>query len=260
MEWERLTRDIKGRVSLEAHRRFLRRFVPVGARVLEIGAGPGRFTIELAALKCQIVVTDLSGVQLSLNEKHVRDAGAEQWVQRRELLDICDTSRYQDGEFDVVLAYGGPLSYAFDHVDEAMRGLLRVVAPTGVVIASVMSQLGTWRCLLPEITALAETVGEDANDATLRTGDLRYVHPDGQGHICRMFRSSDVEELLTRTGGVLLDASASNWASMGDADTLVRLEANADRWTRFLDHEIAACAQPGTRDGGTHILFAAQPR
>lgn len=59
-EWGRLAEDIKGRVSLEVHRRFLRRFVWEGARVLEIGAGPGRFTTELAALGCQIVVTDLS--------------------------------------------------------------------------------------------------------------------------------------------------------------------------------------------------------
>jgi hypothetical protein len=34
-------------------------------------------------------------------------------VETRELLDACDTSRYRDGEFDAVLAFGGPLSYAF---------------------------------------------------------------------------------------------------------------------------------------------------
>jgi hypothetical protein len=32
--------------------------------------------------------------------------------------------------------------------------------------------------------------------------------------------------------------------------------ADRDRWRRFLEHEIAACAEPGARDGGTHILFA----
>lgn len=115
---------------------------------------------------------------------------------RRELLDVCDTSRYTDGEFDVVLAYGGPLSYAFDHVDDALRGLLRIIRPTGVVIASVMSLLGTWRYLLPDITVLAEIVGADANDATLRTGDLRHVRPDGRCHICRMFRWIDIQALL----------------------------------------------------------------
>ncbi|MDQ1614606.1 MAG: hypothetical protein QOJ60_545 [Actinomycetota bacterium] len=40
-EWDRLTSDPAGLVSLEVHRRFLARFVTPGMRVLEIGAGPG---------------------------------------------------------------------------------------------------------------------------------------------------------------------------------------------------------------------------
>ncbi len=66
-EWSRLGADVAGRVSLEVHRRFLARFVSQGARVLEVGAGPGRFTAELAALGATVVVTDISQVQLELN-------------------------------------------------------------------------------------------------------------------------------------------------------------------------------------------------
>lgn len=47
-EWERLASGITGRVSLEVHKRFLARFIGAGQRVLEVGAGPGRFTLELA--------------------------------------------------------------------------------------------------------------------------------------------------------------------------------------------------------------------
>lgn len=39
-EWDRFDKDALSRVSLELHRRFLRRHVPEGAQVLEIGAGP----------------------------------------------------------------------------------------------------------------------------------------------------------------------------------------------------------------------------
>ena len=66
-EWERLESAVAGRVSLEVHRRFLGRFVKGGQRVLEVGAGPGRFTVELARLGAQIAVTDFSLVQLELN-------------------------------------------------------------------------------------------------------------------------------------------------------------------------------------------------
>lgn len=62
-------------VSLELHRRLLRRFVQPGWRVLEVGAGPGRFTIELATLGTTIVTSDVSTVQLDLNVDKVAEAG-----------------------------------------------------------------------------------------------------------------------------------------------------------------------------------------
>lgn len=47
-EWERLRKDVHGRVSFEIHRRFLDEYLTPGARVLEVGAGPGTFTQHMA--------------------------------------------------------------------------------------------------------------------------------------------------------------------------------------------------------------------
>lgn len=254
-EWNRLAGDVAGRVSLEVHTRFLARFVRPGARVLEVGAGPGRFTTQLAALGATVVVTDISPVQLDLNKRYVGSTDAEAAVERRELLDVCDVSRFADGEFDVVLAYGGPLSYAFEETEAALRGLLRITARGGVVVGSVMSMLGTWRYQLPGVVQLAAAFGEEANDRVLATGDLRHLA--GAVHVCQMFRARGFADLIAAAGGRTLAMSASNWASLGDADVLAELEADPDRWSRFLDHEVAACAEPGAADGGTHILFAA---
>ncbi|NMM25447.1 MAG: class I SAM-dependent methyltransferase [Phycicoccus sp.] len=254
-EWHRLTRDLPGRVSFEVHRRFLSRFVQPGQRVLEVGAGPGRFTTELAALGARIVVTDFSPVQLELNRDYVGNTPAEESVESRELLDVRDTSRYADGEFDLVVVYGGPLSYAFERTDEALKGLLRITATDGGVVASVMSMLGTWRHHLASVVDLAAQVGEDANDAVIRTGDLRHI---GAEHACQMFRAREVEQLVVRCGGRVITASASNWASLGNPAALEQLESDPERWRRFLEHEVSACAEPGALDGGTHLLFAAR--
>lgn len=250
-EWDRLQDTVAGRVSLEVHRRFLTRFIAAGDRVLEIGAGPGRFTLELVDLGARIVVTDFSPVQLKLNQTRLNGVTAvESW----QLLDVCDTSAFADGEFDAVVAYGGPLSYAFEDTEEALKGLLRIVRPGGIVVASVMSLLGTWRHLLEDTVIVAETFGDDANDAVINTGDLRHI---GGAHICQMFRSRDITELVERCGGKVLAMSASNWASLDNPEVLARLETNPDRWRQFLNHEVAACGEPGALDGGTHLLFAA---
>lgn len=256
-EWTRLTSAVAGRVSFEVHRRFLARFVRRGERVLEVGAGPGRFTIELAGLGARVVVSDLSPVQLELNRIHVAGTPAESAVEDRVLLDVCDVSRYADGEFDAVVAYGGPLSYAFDTAGPALQGLLRITRPGGMVVASVMSMLGTWRNSLPGVLDVAQRYGEDVNDKVLATGDMRYLV--GFDHVCRMFRASQVQALVGAAGGRVVALSASNWASLGDPSVLAPIEADPERWRHFLDNEVAACAEPGAADGGTHILFAAAP-
>jgi len=252
-ERDRLTQDVAGRVSFEVHRRFLATYVTAGQRVLEVGAGPGVFTQVIAELGASVVVTDLSPVQLELNRRYLQGTSAEDAVERRELLDVCDTSRYADGEFDVVVAFGGPLSYAFEEETAATRGLLRITRADGYVVASVMSLLGAWRRHLAEVTTLAAEVGEDLNDRVLETGDLRHV---GGPHQCRMFRASELATLAARTGSELVAVSASNWASLGDPAALAVLEADPDRWSRFIEHEVRACAEPGAVDGGTHLLFA----
>ncbi|MGF1427307.1 class I SAM-dependent methyltransferase [Kitasatospora sp. LaBMicrA B282] len=256
-EAERLVKDIPGRVSLEVHRRFLRRHIRPGWRALEVGAGPGRFTVELAALGASVVVSDLSPVQLALNTEFVTAAGAEHAVERREELDVRDLSRYTDDSFDAVLAFGGPLSYVFEAEQTAMNGLVRVTRPGGLVLASVMSRWGTWRAHLPGVLALEEQHGTAMGGLVLATGDLRHV-PELE-HVCRMFTWQEVADLVDAADARLVDSSASNWASLQHAGSLTALEQDQLRWQRFLDHEATACAAPGSRDGGTHIIFAAEP-
>ncbi len=249
-EWLRLEQTPAGRVSFEIHRRLMAAHVRPGMSVLEVGAGPGRFTRELAAIGARVTVTDLSSQQLAANEQRARAEGFDAAVAAWLPLDVRDVSGFDDASFDVVLAYGGPLSYVFDHAEDALRGLLRITRPEGAVLGSVMSLLGAWRHFLP---AVVELTDEDT-DHILATGDLRRAQPDG--HVAQMYRASDVRALIERAGATTLALSASNWASLDHPEATALVEESPGRWQRFLDQEARACAEPGALDGGTHILFA----
>jgi SAM-dependent methyltransferase len=253
-EWDRLAQSPRTRTSLELHRRMLARFVEPGGRVLEIGAGPGRFTIALADLGATIVVSDVSPVQLRLNEEKVTEAGREQAVEARRLLDARDLSTFDDGSFDAVVAYGGPLSYAFERAEDALGECLRVTRSGGVVLASVMTTIGTVRLFLPAIVDEIDAFGIDGAEAVLHTGDLRLS--GANAHHCRMFRWRELTEMFGRQPCTLLAASASNVASAGDPTALLRLAENPEWWRRFLDWEEELAQEPGALDGGTHTIFA----
>src|SRR5690349_15639989 len=108
-EWERFHDDAAGLVNLHLHQWFLERFITPGQRVLEAGAGPGRFTIALARLGARIVVGDISPVQLAENERRVAEAGCADAVEQRVELDIVDLSQFEDESFDAVVCNGGAL-------------------------------------------------------------------------------------------------------------------------------------------------------
>ena len=253
-EWQRLIATPRDRASFELHRRLLGEFVRPGDRVLEVGAGPGRFTIELARLGARVTVTDISPVQLELNERHVREAGCEDAVERRYVLDIREVYEAGAGEFDVVVAYGGPLSYVFDaDAEDAFHFLVYVTRPEGVVLGSVMSSVGSFRYFLPQALEEAEKYGDEVYDHVLATGDLRAIVGS---HTCQMYRWRELEGLAAGAHGRFVAASASNCLSLGDPEVLAAVEADPERWAWFLDWEASMCREPGALDGGTHILFA----
>jgi SAM-dependent methyltransferase len=240
-EWNRFDASAMDRVGLEVHRRLLGEFVRPGDRVLDAGSGPGRFTLELARLGATIVAGDISPQMLAQHAE--RTAEVEDAIEAREVLDIVDLSRFADASFDAVICYGGPLSYVLDRASTALGELLRVTRPGGHVLVSVMSLLGAARAFFPALPPLIEEFGwEGAVEDVFRTGVLRG--DINRGHICRLYRWSDLERLFAEHPSRVVVASAANFLSVAN-----------EAWDeRFLDLEIEACREPGALDGGTHIV------
>ncbi|HEY1403629.1 MAG TPA: class I SAM-dependent methyltransferase [Pyrinomonadaceae bacterium] len=251
-EWQRLDADVESRVSFLLHRAFLEQFIGAGDEVLEVGAGPGRFTIELAKLGARITVGDLSAVQLEHNRARVAAAGHDGPVVARKVLDIVDLSEFAAETFDAVVAYGGPLSYVLERADAALGELLRVVKPRGHVLMSVMSLAGATRKYLPGLVKWARERSLEEVEDVIRTGDQEGEF--GGGHVCHMYRWAEFEALLRRHSCTIVAASAANFLSVNHHDALAEIEADAALWEKFLGWERDACRQPGALDGGTHII------
>jgi ubiquinone/menaquinone biosynthesis C-methylase UbiE len=253
-EWERLDADASARVSFYLHRRYLRSYLKRGDRVLEAGAGAGRFTIELARLGADVTVGDISAGQLELNREKVAGAGLEERVVGRELLDVTDLSRFPDQSFDAVVCYGGAISYAFDRADDAVGEMLRVTRSGGHVLLSVMSLAGATRRFLGAVFELYREAGMEAARRVMETGDQYGATAPG-GHRCRMYRWQDLKSLLERHPCEIVAASAANFLSVQNEELLATVrEEDLRFWKTLLWWEARLCQQPGVLDAGTHII------
>jgi len=252
-EWSRHEVHPFDRVSFHIHRHHLERFVRSDDRVLEVGAGAGRFTIELARLGARVTVVDISPEQLRLNEEHVGEAGLGYAVEGRHLADMRDLSRFDDGSFDVTVCYGGPLSWVLEDADRALSELLRGTTLGGHVLVSVMSRFGGLRAFLPGVADEIDTYGLEVMRAIVGTGYLPDTHSSlGPVHL---YTWAELRQLLGRHPCTVVEASAADFLSVGNAETCERwLRDDPAMWERFLEWEVIACAQPGAIDGGTHII------
>jgi SAM-dependent methyltransferase len=242
-EWTRFDDERTPSTSLDVHLEYLRRYVSEGDRVLEVGAGPGRFTIELARLGASVVVADISEGQLAPNREKVAAAGFE--VAERVLADVVELP-FADGAFDATVCYGGPISYAVDRAEDAVSQLARVTRPGGHVLVSVMSLVGALQAYSGAVLEVTRKYGVELTEQIVATGIL----PEGPdlGHLAmRLFRWRELRDLLERHGEIVA-ASATGLLRPSRDPEEPELRALLGR----LELELAA--EPGALDCGPHML------
>jgi SAM-dependent methyltransferase len=239
-EWTRFEDGRTPAAGLDIHVRFLERFVRSGDRILDAGAGPGRFTLELVHLGAHVVALDISPVQLEALRTRLPEVEAV-------VGDITDLSRFSDDSFDVTVCYGGPLSYVVDRAEEALAELVRVTRSGGHVLLSVMSLVGTIVHYISILLDLARRDGAERQEEIVRTGFLPEA-PD-YGHLAmKLYRWSELEALLSRHGEVVAAAAAG----------LIPDPQPEEPELRELIHRLEAqlCEEPGAVSSGQHILAA----
>lgn len=252
-EWYRLLENPTKEVALHVHTHYLKNFVCPGDRVLEVGAGAGRFTQVLAQLEARIVVSDLSPVQLNLNKQQADQYGYASGIEAWEELDMCDMSRFADNSFDCVVAYGGPFSYVLDQRDMALAECLRVLRPGGLLILSVISLWGSTHRNLDRMLGLDPVI----NQQIMSTGDiLPGMIPDYEQSF-HMFRAGELKGWLEKAGLQVLAISASDCLAscrVGDAS---KIRLDAERWNELLRMEVEACAEQESWNMGMHTIAVA---
>lgn len=250
-EWLRWDESPVERIKYFVHLHYLKQCVARDDRVLEIGAGAGRFTRDLAAITNRIVVADLSSGQLRLNRENAERLDFASSVERWVECDACHLRpHFKDAEFDVVVCIGGLLSYVFEQRDAALRELIRVTRPGGILLLGVMSLWGAVHQYLPGVL----DVEIERNRAIIASGDLTPETIGSGRHYCHMFRSDELRGLLVQSGLSIEAVSASDCLAVNWGDALDELSEDDPKWQHLIEMEIEASREAGCLDMGTHLI------
>lgn len=135
-EWSRLDHYV---LEFAVTRHYLQKYLPPPpARIVDIGAGPGRYAALLAQQGYDLTVLDLSQRSIEWAKQRMADAGVTAHV---EIADARDLSRFAAGTFDAALMMG-PLYHLPDEADRrrAVSEMRRVLRPDGLAFTMTLTR------------------------------------------------------------------------------------------------------------------------
>ena len=135
-EENRLLRSRRGQLEYVTTMHYIRKMTPEHARIIEIGAGTGRYSAALAKEGYDVTAVELAERNYELLAQKAQ--GVENLHAFRG--DALHLEQFADGAFDVTLLFG-PLYHLYEAEDQmtAIREAIRVTKPGGVILAAFLS-------------------------------------------------------------------------------------------------------------------------
>lgn len=132
----RLQRTRHGQLEYATTMAYIHRYTTAAAKVLEVGAGTGRYSVALAKEGLDVTAVEL----VERNLAALRENGRGLETLRAFQGDATDLGRFEENAFDVTLLLG-PMYHLYepDEVDRAIDEAIRVTKPGGVLLFAFIS-------------------------------------------------------------------------------------------------------------------------
>ena len=132
----RTTRSRHGQLEYYTTMTYIHRYAARKSKILEVGAGTGRYSIALAKEGMDVTAVELVESNLTVLRENSKGMPNLQSFQG----DATDLSRFPDNSFDVTLSFG-PMYHLYeaDEVNRAIDEAIRVTKPNGVILFAFIS-------------------------------------------------------------------------------------------------------------------------
>jgi SAM-dependent methyltransferase len=229
-----------GKVEFLTTMRYINKYLEKGMRVLEVGAGTGRYSITLAEQGYQVDAIELIEHNINILKGKVKPEHNISIKQGNAL----DLSPYSDNTFDVTLVLG-PMYHLFniDDKKKALSESIRVTKKGGVVLVAYCINEGTmivWGFVRGNILEGIENGLIDLD---------KYQCLSNPSLIFEMHRKEDIEELMVGFDVEPLHYVATDLATNFMRDTIDAMDDKM--FQTYLDYHFTICERADLV-GATH--------
>jgi len=132
----RLINSRQGQLEYATTMHYVKKYLKPNSKIIEIGAGTGRYSISLAKNGYDVTAVELVDKNIEIlkeNAKGIKNIKAFQG-------DAIDLSKFADNSFDVTLVFG-PLYHLYDKndIDKCINESIRITKPNGIIFYAFLS-------------------------------------------------------------------------------------------------------------------------
>ncbi|MBU3227636.1 class I SAM-dependent methyltransferase [Clostridium algidicarnis] len=247
LELERLNNPYSS-IEFNSTMHLIDKYFPKTGEIIDIGSGPGRYSLELLKKRYKVTLLELSEKELEIAKQNIEELGikAEGYLCENALnLNILESNKY-----DGVLLMG-PMYHILDKEQRinVLKETLRILKKDGIAI---ISYLNSWGILKAGITEFSSTFRELENVY----GYLDEQTFDENNSFTEAYFSTPVHALdEVRLGGfhIVSYAGVESFLS-GIRDRVLNLyKEDRGVYDNLLKVAVESCELPQYRDSTEHL-------
>ncbi len=234
-----------GTVEFHTTMRYIQKYLKPGDRVLEIGAGTGRYSHQLARQGYAVDAVELVDHNIAVFRKNTLPTEAVTVMQGNAL----DLSVFPDNQYDITLLLG-PLYHLYREEDklQVLREAIRVTKAGGVVFAAYVISDG---CLLDEGFQRSNIDVAAYIEQGLLDGET-FAAKSEPKDLFELVRKEDVDRLLAVLPVTRLHYVASDGCALLLREALDRMDD--DTFQLYLRYHFATCEREDLLGVTSHAL------
>lgn len=167
--------------------KYIEKYLSQDAKIIEIGAGTGRYSLALAEMGYDVTAVELVEHNLSIMQEKVKPNHNIKIFKGN----ACDLSAFTTDTFDIVLLLG-PMYHLFNEEDKhkALSEAIRIAKPDGVIFASYCNNdTSVYKFFYTNRILNFIEKGLIKND---------YHTVSAEEEIFELYRKSDIDELMKK--------------------------------------------------------------
>lgn len=239
-EDSRLIRDKAHTIEYLTTIKYIDKYLKKGDRILEVGAGTGRYSIKYAQDGYQVDSVELVNKNLEILKRKITNTMNIKAIQGNCL----DMSMYKDNTFDVTLVLG-PLYHLYDEEDinKAIEETIRVTKKGGKIFIAYITDdavMLSYGLRKGNLKRLKEICDEDWNVAKLKE------------EIFATYKIEDFNKLIDKFDVNKLETVATDGIAPNMQDYINKLDE--EEFGIYLDYHLKNCKRKDLMGYSSHIL------